>query len=430
MSQKLLTLWRYLRTPKKFKSRYQIERWQKKRIVKHVKYIRNNSKFYANHWRGIKDEDWQQFPLLDKATMMKNLADLLTRDIDLSEAFDVAKNAEVTRDFSPRIGDLSIGFSSGTSGSRGVHIVSDKEAGNWAGFMLARGLGGNIIGKHHVALFLRANSNNYGTIGSKRIKFSFFDLLKPMEQLQKEVEMANPTELIAPPSVLRYLADNNCKINPKRIISAAEVLDPIDEKIISEYFSQIVHQFYTSTEGEIAATCELGTLHLNESIMHIGKQWVDEENGLFQPILTDFMRTTQPIIRYLQNDILVLQKEGCKCGDARTAISQVMGRSDDVFYLQKNNSDEFEPIVPDFIRRAVMRLNPEIEAYHAIQKSRNKIEIGIQPFNLSPLDYSGFEELFKEKNVRKAELIITEHSHAPSTNKLRRIYREWDHRNI
>jgi hypothetical protein len=101
-----------------------------------------------------------------------------------------------------------------------------------------------------------------------------------------------------------------------------------------------------------------------------------------------------------------------------------MGRSDDVFYLQKNNSDEFEPIVPDFIRRAVMRLNPKIEAYHAIQKSRSKIEIGLQPTNLDPLDFSGFEELFKQKNVRKAELIITEHSHIPSTNKLRRIYRE------
>jgi putative adenylate-forming enzyme len=424
MSNKLLTLWRYLRTPKKFKSRAQIEKWQRKRVAKHIKFVRKNSVFYANHWQGLGDEDWQKFPLVNKASMMDNLENLLTIDLDLEEAFSVAKSAEITRDFSPRIGDLSIGFSSGTSGSRGVHIVSDKEASNWAGFMLARGLGGSIFGKHHVALFLRANSNNYGKIGSKRIKFSFFDLLKPMDQLQKEVELANPTELIAPPSVLRYLAENNCKITPKRIISAAEVLDPIDEKIISEYFSQIVHQFYTSTEGEMAATCEFGTLHLNESIMHIGKQWVDEENGLFHPILTDFMRTTQPIIRYLQNDILVLQKEGCKCGDARTAISQIMGRSDDVFYLQKNNSDEFEPIVPDFIRRAVMRLNPKIEAYHAIQKSRSKIEIGLQPTNLDPLDFSGFEELFKEKNVRKAELIITEHSHIPSTNKLRRIYRE------
>ena len=427
MSNKLLTLWRYLRTPKKFKSRAHIERWQKRRIAKHIKFVRNNSVFYANHWHGIADDDWRKFPLVNKTLMMDNLENLLTRDLDLKKAYRIAKSAEITRDFSPRVGDLSIGFSSGTSGSRGVHIVSDKEASNWAGFMLARGLGGSIFGKHHVALFLRANSNNYGKIGSKRIKFSFFDLLKPMDQLQKEVELANPSELIAPPSVLRYLADNNCKINPKRIISAAEVLDPIDEKIISQYFSQVVHQFYTSTEGEIAATCELGVLHLNESIMHVGKEWIDEENGLFHPIITDFMRETQPIIRYKQNDILVLKKGICECGDARTAISEVMGRSDDVFYLQKKDSDEFEPIVPDFIRRAVMRLNPQIEAYHAIQKSMTKIEIGLQPSNLSPLDYSGFEELFKQKNVKKAELVIVEHAHIPSTNKLRRIYREWDH---
>lgn len=428
MSNKLLTLWRYYRTPKKFSSRAEIEKWQKKRIAKQIKFVRRKSKFYASHWQGISDKEWQQFPLTNKSLMMNNLEDLLTTDLDLKAAFKVAKNAEISRDFSPRIGDLSIGFSSGTSGSRGVHIVSDKEAANWAGFMLARGMGSSIFAKHHVALFLRANSNNYSKIGSLRIKFSFFDLLKPMDQLIKEIEIAQPTELIAPPSVLRYLAENNCKISPKRIISAAEVLDPIDEKIISQYFSQIVHQFYTSTEGEMAATCEFGTLHLNESIMHIGKQWVDEENGLFHPILTDFMRTTQPVIRYLQNDILVLQKEGCQCGDARTAISQVMGRSDDVFYLRKKESEQFEPIVPDFIRRAVMRMNPKIEAYHAIQKSANQIEIGIQPANIEPLDYSGFEELFEQKNVEKAELVIVEHAHIPSVDKLRRIHREWEYK--
>ena len=113
MSKKLLTLWRYLRTPKKFKSRAQIEKWQKKRITKHVKFVRSNSKFYANHWHGIEDDNWQDFPLLNKALMMDNLGDLLTRDIDLNAAFDVAKNAEESRDFSSRVGDLSIGFSSG-----------------------------------------------------------------------------------------------------------------------------------------------------------------------------------------------------------------------------------------------------------------------------------------------------------------------------
>ena len=90
MSNKLLTLWRYLRTPKKFKSRAQIEKWQRKRVAKHIKFVRKNSVFYANHWQGLGDEDWQKFPLVNKASMMDNLENLLTIDLDLEEAFSVA----------------------------------------------------------------------------------------------------------------------------------------------------------------------------------------------------------------------------------------------------------------------------------------------------------------------------------------------------
>ena len=50
-----------------------------------------------------------------------------------------------------------------------------------------------------------------------------------------------------------------------------EVLTQVDKKVIEQHFGQIVHQFYSSTEGEIAATCELGNLHLNEEIMVIEK---------------------------------------------------------------------------------------------------------------------------------------------------------------
>ena len=53
--------------------------------------------------------------------------------------------------------------------------------------------------------------------------------------------------------MLRLLAaaKNNGKlnINPIKIISVAEVLDPIDEVYIRKSFNQIIHQFYQCTEG-------------------------------------------------------------------------------------------------------------------------------------------------------------------------------------
>ena len=96
--------------------------------------------------------------------------------------------------------------------------------------------------------------------------------------------------LIAPPSILRYLADRKISLDARKIISVAEVLTPLDREAIEQHFQCTVHQLYTSTEGEIAATCEHGTLHLNEEIMVIQKEWIDDEQTMFHPIISDFKR--------------------------------------------------------------------------------------------------------------------------------------------
>ena len=334
---KLRTIARYVMTPKKFKSRRQIEKVQHAGMKKHVKFIRKNSPFYARHWDGLADDQWAEFPLIDKSVMMENLGDLLTVRLDVEQATELAKKAEQSRDFSSKIGPYSIGFSSGTSGSRGMHFVSEKEQASWAGFMLSRGLDDSILSRQKIGLILRANSNTFESIGSKRIKFKFYDLMKPLEEIHQMILQDDLDIIIGPPSVLRYLADVKSPLNVKKLVSAAEVLDEIDRKHIEQHFGQITHQFYSSTEGEIAATCEFGTLHLNEGIMVIQKEWVDEEKGWYHPIISDFKRSTQPIIRYRLNDILVASKQPCKCGDARESIDSIMGRQDDIFLLKKQN---------------------------------------------------------------------------------------------
>ena len=67
---KLLTLWTYFKTPKKIKSRDNLLKKQEKSMLKHVKKIRRNSRFFQEHWKDYSDDDWRKFPILDKATMM------------------------------------------------------------------------------------------------------------------------------------------------------------------------------------------------------------------------------------------------------------------------------------------------------------------------------------------------------------------------
>tara|TARA_B110000444_G_scaffold260684_1_gene308661 strand:- start:2284 stop:3573 length:1290 start_codon:yes stop_codon:yes gene_type:complete len=423
---KLSTLLRYFFTPKKFKSRKQIERIQSQGMRKQAKFVRKNSPFYARHWEGMQDEQWHDFPLIDKSIMMENLEDLLTVRIDVSKANSLADEAEKSRDFSPKIGPYSIGYSSGTSGSRGMHFISEKEQAGWAGFMLSRGLDGSIFSKHRIGLILRANSNTFESVGSNRIEFKFYDLMKPLEEIHESILQDKLDILIGPPSVLRYLADVKSPLKVRKLVSAAEVLDEIDRTHIEAHFGQIVHQFYSSTEGEIAATCEHGTLHLNEEIMVIQKQWVDEEKGWYHPIISDFKRKTQPIIRYRLNDILVASKQPCKCGDARESIESIMGRQDDIFLLERKSGDGFEQVIPDFIRRAVMQMHPDITAYCAIQKSPEEIEIQLLPEGLQEISFQGFEQVWKNMKTIQPTISLAKYSFKPSTKKLRRIRRDFE----
>jgi putative adenylate-forming enzyme len=421
---KLTTLLRYLNTPRRYSSSKKIAKIQNKAVLKHVKFVRQNSKFYRDLWQGYTDEEWREFPIIDKAVMMENLQELITVDLDISLAKDLAQKAEKSRDFSSKIGPFTIGFSSGTSGFRGMHIVSESEQAAWAGFMLARGLGSSIFGKHRIGLVLRANSNTFESIGSNRIKFQFYDLMKPVEQLHQEILNDDLDILICPPSVLSYFVEMQSELKFKRIISVAEVLEDVDRNKIESHFGLTLHQFYSSTEGEIAATCEHGTLHLNEGVMVIQKEWLDEEKGWYHPIITDFRRKSQPIIRYRLNDILVTSDGTCPCGDAREVISSIMGRSDDVFHLSKHD-DTIELVVPDLIRRAIMQMSDEITDYIAIQKSPSQIEIQIKPDNLENLSIAGFDDLWQSKNIQPPKLDIKPYTHVPSATKLRRIYRQF-----
>ena len=138
---KLTTLWTYLTTPKVYTSRKAIEKIQRKGMAKHVKMVRKNSPVFSRHWAGLADEDWREFPLVNKAIMMEHLQDYITADIDVESARAMAAEAEQSRDFHPTLKGYTVGFSSGTSGARGMHFISQAEQDRWAGYMLAERTG-------------------------------------------------------------------------------------------------------------------------------------------------------------------------------------------------------------------------------------------------------------------------------------------------
>lgn len=306
-------------------TRDEITRWHEKGIRKKVFHAKRFSPFYRSLYGN--ETDFSKLPIISKREMMEAFKYFNTVGLSKERALQLADKGSFQS-------GITIGLSSGTSGYRGIFLASKKEASLWCGNILAKTLTRSIFKKEKIALFLRANSELYETASHLR----YFSL----EGNYAGVQEYRPDILVAPPSVLRKLP----RTYPRKVISCAEVLEPLDRKFLEDKYQQPIHQLYQCTEGFLAFTCEKGTLHLNEDVLHFEKEYLDRKRGRFIPILTDLYRSTQPIIRYRLDDILI---EGtCTCGLAFQAIEGVEGRLKDLIQLQDKKGQPLHLFARDF----------------------------------------------------------------------------------
>jgi putative adenylate-forming enzyme len=334
------------------------------------------SPFYENN--ASEKLPLEKYPLMNKTVFMSNFDLINTENITSKEAMEVGLQAEIQRDFSPTINDITIGLSSGTSGNRGIFMASQKERATWVACVLDRIIGFSFK-KRRVAFFLRANSNLYSSVSSKLLRFDFYDILGQLDTYVSRLNSLQPTILVAQPSILMELASfiekGQLIISPAKVISVAEVLTAEDAKYLKKVFEQTIHQVYQCTEGMLATTCSYGNLHFNDDFLIIEKKYIDSEKKRFHPIITDLLRTTQPLIRYELNDI-IHEKFDCPCGSKYTGIEQIEGRSDDVLVFISDQNKEIK-IYPDFFRREIIFAHSSIIDFTIVQKNHYLLELYI-----------------------------------------------------
>lgn len=375
-----------------FHDRDALEGWQQRQVRHFLRHVLPRAPHFRQ-WaaEGNRAEHsgltLADLPIMDKAVLMADFMAFNTRGIALETALPLALQAEQSRDFSPMLGDLTVGLSSGTSGNRGVFLVSRAERLRWAGILLARMLSPAGLRRIlspwqpplRIAFFLRANSNLYTTLQRRRIDFAFHDLLDGAAAALPRLRAQAPDILVGPPSLLRQLAaavqagEWSLQHQPMQVISVAEVLEADDQAVIQAAFAVAPRQLYQATEGFLAYTCEQGGLHLNETFVHIEPEWLDSPlssvaPARFQPLITDFSRSTQLIVRYRLNDVLRLAPP-CPCGRAERTLAAIEGRADDIFWLpaQSGQGKDLIAIYPDFVRRAMLLAGQEIEEFTVIQ---------------------------------------------------------------
>lgn len=404
----------------RFNSRQQLQQYQAKKLAKHYHYLKQYSPYYQDH--AIESDTY-----MDKQFMMDHFDQLNTVGIKKEQAFEIALKSESSRDFSPMIDDISVGLSSGTSGHRGIFLTSPLERDKWAGTILGKLLPKGKLLNQRIAFFMRANNQLYNTIQSKFIDFKFYDMYRPLEVLIAELINQQPTIIVAPASVLLHIATQlegqADSIHPMKVISVAEVLEDRDSQYIKEVLKQDhIHQIYQCTEGFLGCSCEHGTIHLNEDIVHIEPYWLDESR--FHPIITDFNRQSQPIIRYLLNDILIKKAEPCPCGSTFIAIEAIEGRADDIFEFDSQHEDQAKvKVYPDFIRRCMLYID-DILNYRVIQKADQSIEIQYKGNpNHQKLIINQFKQLADQLNFQLTDIHFAPY-HQPKDSKLKRVIKE------
>lgn len=336
----------------------------------------------APYYRPFAGKPLAALPIVDKAKMLADFAGFNTFGVSLDRALGVALAAERSRDFRPTLTvgavELTVGLSSGTSGTRGVFLVSATERARWAGLLLGRLLAREGLRQvlHPrlppllIAFFLRANSNLYSTLGSRRIDFRFHDLWAPWPEHLARLNAHPPDVLTAPPTVLKKLTEGKTSgalhIAPRQVISVAEVLEPDDEKAIVEAWGVSVQQVYQATEGFLGASCPEGRVHLNEEEIHIEPEWLDAEHRRFHPIVTDFSRTTQLVVRYRLDDVLRLAEGPCRCGRPTLSLEAIEGRADDVLWGEALAGGASVAVFPDLVRSAMTRVS-DLGEYRLMQ---------------------------------------------------------------
>ena len=371
----LLSYWRTRRL--RFTSRAQLDAYQQGQLARFIATLCQRSAYFAPY-RKLPLAQW---PTMNKALMLEHFDAMNTEGVTLAQAMDAAMAAEQSRDFTPAVGDITVGLSSGTSSRRAVFTVSPREKAQWAGVMLAKALPDGLFSGEKVALFLRANSNLYTAVRSPWLTFAFYDLFEPFDSLCARLAQYQPSVIVAPAQVLRQLAlrvlDGSLALAPKKVISVAEVLEAQDRALIVQAFGA-VHEIYQATEGFLASSCEHGVLHLNEEYVHVEPQWLDAEQRRFVPVITDFTRITQPIVRYRLDDILIARATPCPCGRATRSLDGIEGRCDDMLLLPSlppAHGGAPVAVFADVLTRAFAQALPPDADYRLVQAGAAALQL-------------------------------------------------------
>lgn len=341
-------------------SRADFLNWQDRAIRRWLQQDVPKTRYYANAAPTL-----DTLPIVDKAQMMADFGAFNQGSISASVGWQHFET-------SGTIGDISVGASTGTSGNRALYVITPQERLRWLGTILAKALPRFPFRAERVAVILPQSSSLYDTAArTNRLDLAFFDLKEGMERWSNRLAAFDPTCLVGPPRVLRALAEEDFGLTPRIVYSSAETLDPVDRQVIEAGFAVKLGQIYMATEGLFGVSCPHGNIHLAEDTAKF--EFEPAGDDLVNPIVSCFQRQYQIMARYRMNDLLRLMPEPCPCGSPLQAVSEIVGRMDDVFVFDADTKPIY--FTPDVLRNAVLDADRSIDDFRILRVAERWIEL-------------------------------------------------------
>jgi putative adenylate-forming enzyme len=354
-----------------------LSKHQQRRIAAVLGWAREKSTYYRRLPSGQEKLSFSSVPLIDKNEMMAHFDEINTARLRRDQLVKFRIEQERTGKLDLYQGKFSVGLSSGTSGNRGLTVLSKDEMARYSCLLWARSGITRSVKRRRILFALRTNNPTFMRVASFGAKLIYVDYTHPSEELVGLINREELNILAGPPSLLTMIAQHRASIRHHidAIVSYAEVLTDETRSNLEQALDAPVTQIYQGAEGFIASTCHKGKLHLNEDIVLVELNEAGDTIGNARKVVvTDLYRTTQPVIRYALNDVLEVSNEPCTCGSCFRVVERIHGRADDVFLL-RGPGEETRYLFPDYVQRSIIFASDDILEYQAIQRSIDLIEI-------------------------------------------------------
>ncbi len=326
-------------------SREEILAIQNEKIVKQVKHVYDNVKYYRDLMdaKGVKPEDIQSVDDIKKLPFLTKA--------DLREAYPYGLLGTDLKNC------VRIHSTSGTTGKRVVAFYTQHDVDLWndccaRAIVAADGSSEDVC---QVAYGYGLFTGGFGLHGGSE-KVGCLTLPMSSGNTDRQIQFMmdlGATILCCTPSYAAYigetLAEKGYKPSDNKLKAGIFGAEPWTEEMrhsIEESLGIKAYDIYGLTEtsgpGVAFECCAQSGMHINED--HFYAEIIDPDTGEVLPegskgelVFTSLDKEAFPLLRYRTRDICVLTREKCACGRTHVKMSKPMGRSDDMMIIRGVN---------------------------------------------------------------------------------------------